>query len=164
VADYTIPGTSHVVKQYTVAANTFGIIELIGAVGGTPSPPDSAICHGGMQSTTGATLIDVTTMTGGFRFDVWSPAGSTQGTNQQVVSADSTNTIAGPGAAAGATQGTSFASGTTPIAAGQWVTVDFPWSSSGPPGAPSGLNKVALVKMFFLDGGTYYIDNILFYK
>ena len=164
VADYTIPGTSHVVKQYTVPANNFGIIELIGAVGGTPSPPDSAICFGGSQSTTGSTLIDVTTMTGGLRFDIWSPGGSTQGANQQVVSADATNTIAGPGAAPGASQGTSFASGTTPVAAGQWVTVDFPWSSSGPPGAPAGLNKVALVKFFFLDGGTYYIDNIYFYK
>ena len=164
VADYTIPGTSHVVKQYTIPANNFGIIELIGAVGGTPSPPDSAICHGGLQSTTGSTLIDVTTMTGGLRFDVWSPGGSTQGANQQVVSADSTNTISGPGAAAGATQGTSYGSATIPIAAGQWVTVDFSWSSSGPPGAPAGLNKVALVKFFFLDAGTYYIDNVYFYK
>jgi len=164
VADYTIPGTSHVLKQYTIPANTFGIIELIGAVGGTPSPPDSAICHGGLQSTTGSTLIDVTTMTGGLRFDVWSPGGAAKGTNQSVVSADSTNTIAGPGEAAGATQGTNFDSGTIPIAAGQWVTVDFPWSSSGPPGAPAGLNKVALVKFFFLDAGTYYIDNVYFYK
>jgi uncharacterized protein YjdB len=164
VADYTIPGTSHVVKQYTVPANNFAIIELIGSVGGTPSPPDSATCHGGTQSTTGSTLIDVTTMTGGLRFDVWSPAGSTKGTNQQVVSADGTNTIAGPGAAAGATQGTSFGSATNPIAAGQWVTIDFPWASSGPPGAPAGLNKVALVKFFFLDAGTYYIDNVYFYK
>jgi len=164
VADFTIPGTSHVVKQYTVPANNFAIIELIGSVGGTPSPPDSATCHGGTQSTTGSTLIDVTTMTGGFRFDVWSPAGAAQGTNQQVVSADGTNTIAGPGSAVGASPGTSFASGTTPIAAGQWVTVDFPWASSGPPGAPAGLNKVALVKMFFLNAGTYYIDNIYFYR
>jgi hypothetical protein len=164
VADYTIPGTSHIVKQYTIPANNFGIIELIGAVGGTPSPPDSAICHGGMQSTTGSTLIDVTAMTGGLRFDVWSPGGSTLGANQQVVSADATNTISGPGAAPGATQGTSYGSATTPIPAGRWVTVDFPWSSSGPPGAPAGLNKVALVKFFFLDGGTYYIDNIFFYK
>jgi hypothetical protein len=163
VSDYTITGTSHVLKRYSVAANTFAIIELIGATGGTASPPDSAICHGGNQSTTGASLIDVTAMTG-FRFNVWSPAGSAAGTNIQIVSTDGTNTIAGPGQATGATPGTSYASGTSTIAAGQWVTVDFPFSSSGPPGAPAGLTKVGLVKIFFMDAGTYYVDNVYFYK
>jgi len=163
VTDYTITGTSHALKRYAVQANSFAIIELIGATGGTPSAPDSAICFGGTQSTTGATLIDVTAMAG-FRFDVWSPAGSAAGTNIQIVSTDGTNTIAGPGAASGATMGTSYASGTTPIAAGQWVTIDFPFSSSGPPGAPAGLTKVGLVKIFFMSAGTYYVDNAYFYK
>jgi len=163
VADYTIAGTSHVVKQYSILANTFGIIELIGAVGGTPSPPDSAICHGGTQSTTGATLIDVTGMAG-IHFDIWSPGGTAKGMNVGVVSADGTNTIAGPGAAPGASAGTTSSSGNTTFAAGQWMPVDLLFTTFGPPGAPSGLNKVGLVKFFFFDAGTYYIDNIYFHK
>jgi uncharacterized protein YjdB len=161
VADYTIPGTSHVVKAYSILANTFGIIEMIGSSGGTPSPPDSAICHGGTQ--TGANLIDVTTMTG-IHFDIWSAVGSTQGTNVGVVSADATNTIAGPGAASGASQGTTYSSGNATFVAGQWVGVDLPFSTWGPPGAPLGLDKTGLVKFFFFEAGTYYIDNVYFYK
>jgi uncharacterized protein YjdB len=161
VTDYTIPGTAHVVKAYSILANTFGIVETIGSTGGTPSPPDSAICHGGTQ--TGANLFDVSTMTG-LHFDIWSAAGSTQGTNVGVVSADGTNTIAGPGAASGASQGTTYSSGNATFTAGQWVGVDLPFSTWGPPGAPLGLNKTGLVKFFFFEAGTYYIDNIYFYK
>ncbi|HEU0054536.1 MAG TPA: hypothetical protein VFQ39_15215, partial [Longimicrobium sp.] len=160
VADYTIAGTAHVVKQYSMAANSFGIVETIGATGGTAVPPDSAICNGGTQ--TGANVIDITAMTG-VHFDVWSPGGS--GNFQvQVVGADSTGTIAGPGQAPGATPGTTYASGANTIAAGAWVAVDLPFSSFGPGGAPGGISRLALVKFFSTDGGTFFIDNLYFYK
>ncbi|WP_164017117.1 beta strand repeat-containing protein [Pyxidicoccus trucidator] len=158
VADYTIAGTSHVVKKYTVPSHSFAIIELIGATGGTPSPPDSVICHGGTQ--TGANLIDATTMTT-LHFDVWSPDGSP---NFQVhlVNADGTSTIAGPGAASGASAGNNFASGANTVGAGTWVSFDVPLSALGPPGAPGGLNRLGLLKFFTTAPGTFYIDNVYF--
>jgi hypothetical protein len=160
VTNYTIPGTAHVVKQYTIAANSFGIIETLGASGGTASGGDSAICNGGTQ--TGANVIDITTMTG-VHMDVW-VAGGSPNFQVAVVGADSTGTIAGPGAANGATPGTSFASGANTIGSGVWVPVDLAISTFGPPGGPAGVNKLGLTKFFTVAGGTYYLDNVYFYK
>jgi hypothetical protein len=158
VADHTIAGTSHVVKRYTMAANTFGVIETIGNVGGTATPPDA--CSGGTQ--TGTHLVDATTMTT-IHLDVWSPGGSG---NFQVhlVNADGTNTIAGPGAAGGATPGTNYATGANTVTAGSWTSFEIPLDSLGPPGAPAGLTKVGLVKFFTTEAGTYFVDNVYFHK
>jgi len=158
VANHTITGTSHVVKKYTMGAGTFGVIETIGNTGGTATPPDA--CFGGTQ--TGANLINATAMTH-IHVDVWSPAGS--GNFQiHLVNADGTSTIAGPGAAGGATGGQNYATGANTVAAGSWVSFDIALSTLGPPGAPAGLTKVGLVKLFTADAGTYFIDNVYFHK
>ena len=117
VADYTIAGTSHKVKQYAVAANSLAVIETIGATGGTATGGDSAICNGGTQS--GANEFDITAMTG-VHFDVWSATGSAR-MNVAIVGADASGTIAGQGAAGGATPGTTFSSGDVAIPAGTWT-------------------------------------------
>jgi hypothetical protein len=160
VADYTIAGTSHVVKKYTLPASDFGIIEMIGATGGIPSPPDSTICHGGTQVTTGANLIRTTGLTG-IHMDVWSPGGSTV-FNVHLTNADGTNTVAGPGAAAGASPGSEIASGSVTIGAGTWVPVDIKFADMGPPGG--GVSNLALVKFFSQTAGTFYVDNVYLYK
>ena len=160
VTDYTIVGGTHKVKQYTLAASSFAIIETIGATGGTATGGDSAICNGGTQS--GANEIDITSMIG-VHFDVYSPKGTT-GLNVAIVGADATGTIAGPGAAGGATPGTQYSSGNAAVAAGAWVPVDLAFSTFGPAGGPAGINKFALLKIFVADAGTYYIDNIYFFK
>jgi hypothetical protein len=157
VADYVIAAGSHTVKQYTMAANSFGIIETIGATGGTPTPPDSAICFGGTQS--GANLIDATAMTT-IHFDVWSATGSNN-FQVQLVNVDA-GTLSGPGQGTGSTGGTQFASGANVVPAGAWTGFDIALSSLGPAGAPAGLNKLGLVKFFTTDAGTFYIDNIYF--
>jgi len=160
VADYTIAGTAHVVKQYAIAANGFAIVELIGGTGGTTSPPDSLICHGGTQ--TGSNLTDVSAMTT-LHFDVWSPGGST---NFQVhlVNADGTSTIAGPGSASGATGGANYATGANTIGTAAWVGFDIPLSSLGLPGAPAALIKLGLIKFFTTDPGTFFVDNLYFHQ
>ena len=160
LVDYTIAGTAHVVKQYGIPANSFAIIELIGDSGGTPTPPDSPICHGGTQ--TGANLTDVSGMTT-LHFDVWSPGGSG---NFQVhlVNADGTHTIAGPGAATGASGGSNFASGANTVGKAAWVSFEIPLSTLGPPGAPAGLTSLGLIKFFTTDGGTFFVDNLYFHN
>jgi hypothetical protein len=164
VADYSIAATGHVVKAYSIPAGSFGIVELIGGTGGTASPPNSVICSGGTQVTTGATLIDATT-TAGIHLDIWADTPVTSFL-VSLVSADSTNTIAGQGAVPGASPGVNADSGSRSLAAGQWISVDLPFSGPwGPPGnAPTALNKLALVKLFFSNAGTYYIDNVYLYK
>ncbi|HEX4456535.1 MAG TPA: hypothetical protein VIA18_01115, partial [Polyangia bacterium] len=158
VTDYTIAGTSHVVKEYAITA-AFAVVETIGGTGGTATPPDSNICNGGTQ--TGSNLLDVSAMTT-LHFDVWSPTGST---NFQVhlVDADATSTIAGSGAAAGATAGTDYATGANTIAANAWVPFDIALSSLGA-GSPAGLTKLGLIKFFSSDNGTFFVDNLYFHN
>ena len=156
VADYTIPGTGHIVKQYMVNA-AFAIIELIGSSGGTAAP---FLCNGGTQ--TGANLIDMSAMDT-VHFDVWSPAGSG---NFQVhlVNAGPDNMIAGPGAPAGAGTGNvDYPSGANVIAPAIWVPIDLKLSTLGGYSA-GGLNRLGLVKFFTSDSGTYYLDNIYLYN
>jgi hypothetical protein len=160
VADYTIPG-SHALKQYTLPTGGFGIIELIGLTGGTATPPDSALCGGGTQ--TGLNAINATAMTR-IHFDVWSPGGST---NFQVhlVNGDVNGYVnQGPGAPGTAGSPTNFASGANPVAAGAWTSFDIDLSTLGPAGAPAGLTKLGLVKFFSNDAGTFFIDNVYFWK
>jgi hypothetical protein len=158
VTNYAIAGTtpSAVVLEYVLPASSFGIIELIGATGGTGTP---AICNGGTQ--TGTDEVDATAMNH-VHVDVWSPEGTT---NFQVhlVGADSTKTIAGPGGAAGATAGTDYASPAISVAPHAWVGVDLSMSQLGPAGAPSLLSRLALVKLFSASAGTFFIDNVYLY-
>jgi uncharacterized protein YjdB len=161
VADYTIAGTSHVVKAYTpTAAGFLGIIELIGAATGTAISPDSAICNGGTQS--GASTVDVSGMTG-IHLDVWSPAGST---NFQVrlAGADASGTIPGPGQVGSPAAAQEMGTGAMTVAAGTWVPMDITFASMGPALPSSAFNKLALVKFFSSDAGTFYIDNVYFYR
>jgi uncharacterized protein YjdB len=162
VADHTIAGTSHVVKRYTMGSHRFANIELIGVKPDGPpaTPPDSAICSGGEQS--GANLLDASAMTH-VHFDVWSPTGSTN-FQLHLVNADGTRTIAGPGAATGATPGSNYASGANTVAAGTWVSFDVPLTTLGPPGAAGGLNRLGLIKFFTTDAGTFFITNVYLYR
>jgi uncharacterized protein YjdB len=162
VADFTIPGTSHVVKKYTIV-DSFGIMELIGSTGANSTPPgtDSPICTSGATQT-GANELDATAMTV-VHVDVWSTVAS-QNVNVHLVSADSTLTIAGPGAAQGAGGGSDFASGASPLAAGSWTSFDIPLGQFGPPGAPAGLTRLALLKFFTASPGIYYLDNVYLHQ
>ena len=146
-------------KQYGIASNSFAVVELIGASGGTATPPDSLICNGGTQ--TGSNLTDASGMAA-LHFDVWSPGGSTN-FQVHIVSADGTSTIAGPGAASGATGGSDYASGANTVGAGAWVSFDIALSTLGA-GAPAGLTKVGLIKFFTSDPGTFFVDNLYFHK
>ena len=161
VADFTIPGTSHVVKQYGLAANSFAIIELIGSSGGTASGTDSPLCNGGSQ--TGANELNVSAMTT-VHFDIWSPAGSGNFQVHLVGAADATGLIAGPGAPGGSPGGSTFVSGANSIATNQWVSFDVPLSVLGPPGAQTSLTRLGLIKFFTTDAGTYYLDNVYFHQ
>ena len=160
VSDYTIAGTTHAVKQYAIPGSSFAIVELIGATGGTAAPPDSILCHGGTQ--TGANLIDVSGMTA-IHFDVWSATGSAN-FQVQLVSADGTRTIAGPGAASGATSGSTFSSGANVVGKSAWVPFDLNLSTLGPPGAPAAVTRLGLIKFFTTDAGTFFVDNLYFHK
>jgi hypothetical protein len=160
IADYGIAGANHTVKQYVLAPSTFGIVETIGATGGTQNPPDSAICKGGTQS--GALVVDVTAMTG-LHVDVWSPLGS-KNFQVLIVGADATATIAGPGGAAGSTPGFTYATGALKVDAKTWVSIDLPLSAFGPGGAPAFMSRLALVKLFTTEAGTFFVDNLYFYK
>jgi hypothetical protein len=157
LTNYAIAGTTPAttVLEYVLPASTFGIIELIGGAGG-PAP---AMCNGGTQG--GVDEIDATAMTH-FHMDVWSPQGST--TFQiHLVGADTTRTVAGPGAEIGATAGTDYGSPATDVAAGAWVSLDLPLSQFGPAGAPSLLSRLALVKLFSSSAGTFFVDNVYLY-
>ena len=156
VADYTIAGTSHMVKQYTIAAKSFGIIELIGATG-TAVGSDSPLCNGGTQ--TGANVTDLSAMVA-LHLDVWSPRGS-HDFEVQLVNAGAGGQVPGPGATGSPT---SSQSSSAPIAvsAGSWNPIDIPFSSLGPPGGA--LDKLALLKFFTADGGTFFVDNVYFHK
>ena len=160
LVDYAIVGAAHTVKEYVLAPSTFGIVETIGATGGTANPPDSAICKGGSQS--GSLVIDVTGMTG-LHVDVWSPQGS-KNFQVLIVGADTTATIAGPGAANGATPGFTYATGALKVDPKGWVAIDLPLSAFGPAGAPAFMSRLALVKLFTTDAGTFFVDNLYFYK
>lgn len=158
VADFTIAGTSHKVKEYTLTASSFALIETIGATGGTAVPPDSALCNGGTQS--GTDLINATAMTT-LHFDVWSPGGSTN-FNVHLVNANSANFIPGPGAPGGTPAADEYVTGASSVAVGTWVSFEIPFSTLGPPGAV--LNRVGLVKLFSADPGTFFVDNIYFHN
>jgi hypothetical protein len=148
VTDFIIPGTSHTVKQYTVAANSFLSIETIGATGGTTPNGDSAACNGGTQN--GANLIDISTMTG-LHLDVWSTKAAVT-FNGAVYTAPATlpfNTGAGA---------VSAPIGNKTFAAGTWVPIDITF------GDLSQITRMSLLQLFSGEGGTIYVDNIYFYK
>jgi uncharacterized protein YjdB len=147
VADYTIPGTTHKVKQYTVSGNSFISIETIGATGGTTPGGDSAICNGGTQS--GANRIDVSQMTG-LHFDVWSSKAAVT-FNGNVYTAATLPFNTGAGAISAPLPNKTFAANT-------WVPIDITL------GDMSQITKMALLQLFSGEGGTIYLDNIYFYK
>jgi uncharacterized protein YjdB len=147
VADYTIPGTTHKVKQYTVSGNSFISIETIGATGGTTPGGDSAICNGGTQS--GANRIDVSQMTG-LHFDVWSSKAAVT-FNGNVYTAPTLPFSTGAGATSAPLPNKQFAANT-------WVPIDITL------GDMSQITKMALLQLFSGEGGTIYLDNIYFYK
>jgi hypothetical protein len=147
VTDFTIPGTSHVVKQYTVSANSFLSIETIGASGGATPNGDSAVCNGGTQS--GANLIDISTMTG-LHLDVWSSKAALT-FNGNVYTAPTLPFNTGAGAVSAPIPNKTFAAGT-------WVPIDIPF------GDLSQITKMSLLQLFSGEGGTIYLDNIYFYK
>ena len=147
VADYTIAGTSHKVKQYTVAANSFISIETIGATGGTTPNGDSAICNGGTQS--GANRIDVSQMTG-LHLDVWASKAAVT-FNGNVFTAPTLPFNTGAGAI-------SAPIGNKPFAAATWVPIDITF------GDLSQITKMSLLQLFSGEGGTIYVDNVYFYK
>jgi hypothetical protein len=95
--------------------------------------------------------------------DVWSPQGST---NFQVhlVGAGASGTLSGPGGSADASAGTEYATGVLEIVPGAWVGIDISMSQFGPAGAPALLNKLALVKLFTTEAGTFFIDNVYLYE
>jgi hypothetical protein len=159
VADHAIPG-GETVKKYTLPANTFGIIELIGASGGTATAPDSALCGGGTQ--VGTTELDVSGMTA-LHLDVWTPDGSAN-FQVQLVDADGNGFVAGPGAPLGAGTGSTYSTGANVLAAGSWISLDIPFSTLGPPPGAGALQRLALVKLFTTTAGTFYVDNLYFYK
>ena len=158
LTNYPIAGTAPAatVLEYVLPASSFGIIELIGGAGGTATP---AMCNGGTQG--GADEVDATAMTH-FHVDLWSPQGTT---NFQIhlVGADTTRTVAGPGAVIGATAGTDYGSPAIDVVAGAWVSIDMSLSQFGPAGAPSLLSRLALVKIFSSSAGTFFVDNVYFY-
>ena len=161
VSDFTITAGSHVVKKYVLPGDGFGIVELIGATGGSPSgTADSILCTSPTSTQSGANLIDATAM-GSVHFDIFAPAGLAN-FYLQLVNAD-VGSISGPGQLPTNSPGTYFSTGASAIAAGSWVGVDIALSNLGPAGAPAGLNKLALVK-FHAGGGTFFIDNLYFYQ
>jgi hypothetical protein len=157
VTDYTI-GTSYKVKKYVTPVNNYSVIELIGATGGTPVPPDSALCNSGTQ--TGST-INVNAMTS-LHFDIWSPTGST---NFQVrlVYGDSNGRMPGPGAPSGTGASADAWTGALTVAAGKWVPMDIQLSTLAKD-ASAGTTNLALLKFYTTDSGTFFIDNLYFYK
>jgi uncharacterized protein YjdB len=158
VADFAIP-SAHTVKKYTWANPEFAVIELIGASAGTATPPDSPICGpGGAQS--GANLLDVSAMTR-LHLDVWSPTGNS---NVQVhlVNVDA-GTLSGPGQGAGATAGTTYATGAKTIPAGTWTSIDLDLATDLSPAATA-VTKLGLVKLYTANPGILFVDNVYFYR
>jgi hypothetical protein len=163
VADYTIAGTTHVVKKYVMPVNNYSIIELIGATGGTAVPPDSAICNAANPGVQTGSTTDIATMTA-LHFDIWMPSASTNFQVRLVYSGDASGQIPGAGQPTPAPVASKDAwTGALSIAAGAWVPIEIPFTTlAGGPNA--GFTRLALLKFFTTDSGTFFIDNVYFHK